>query len=460
MFTRRRKSWSRQKSWGRKTQRRPWILTAVLLLVGVPIGLELLARLAVTLTGTSQQFESAQSEQSKKIEAYRLKFLAPNGQPYRELSSAGALSALRNPLMGYQLMPAQKSQFWTINSQGFRDAKPVPLEKPSGEVRIFVLGGSVAFGQLSSNNEATFAHQLEQLLNRQVAEQRNNPSRYQPEILPYLAEDVDKALALPPRIADRQYRVINAAVPGYASGNEVAMLMQQVVNYSPDMIVVLDSYADLLLPSAQSGADIPGLDEVLQGEQKDMGTQATEGVKDWFSQMYVVQGFQRYVLKLPQPDTASATTLNLPSLNASSVEQTLAADPAELDRRIKRYQDHVTQMARWSTATKKPLFIGIQPEITRRQKMSPEETAIVAQLGTAYAETIKTGYTKLIAATNQVASPSTNVKLLNLSDLDTLPKPAFQGLTSLTDAANQKLAEQFYQAIAARLALRPKPFGS
>jgi hypothetical protein len=394
------------------------------------------------------------------VEAYRLKFLSPNGQPYRELPTSGALSAIRNPLMGYQLMPTQKSQFWAINPQGFRDTKPLTPEKPQGEVRIFVLGGSAAFGQLSSNNESTFAHQLEQLLNVQVTEQRNNPSRYQPEILPYLAEDVDKALALPPRIADRQYRVINAAVPGYASGNEMAMLMQQVVNYSPDMVVVLDSYADLMLPSAQSGADIPGLDEVLQGQQKDLSAQVTEGVKGWFEQMYIVQGFQRYVLKLPQPDAASATTLNLPSTNTSSLEQILTADPAELDRRIKRYQNHLTQMARWSSTNKKPLFIGIQPEITSRQKMSPEETAIVAQLGTAYAKTIKTGYTKLIAATNQVASPSTNVRLLDLSSLAMASEPAFQGSTSLTDAANRKLAEQFYQAIAATLALRAKPFGS
>jgi hypothetical protein len=277
-------------------------------------------------------------------------------------------------------------------------------------------------------------------------------------ILPYLAEDVDKALALPARIADRQYRVINAAVPGYASGNEVAMLMQQVVNYSPDMIVVLDSYADLMLPSMQSGADIPGLDEVLQGKQKDAGAQVTESVKNWFNQMYVVQGFQRYVLKFPQTNTGSATTLNLPI--ASSSGQILTSDSSEVSRRIRRYQNHLTQMVRWSSATKKPLFVGIQPEITSRSKKTPEEVAIVAQLGTTYAEGIKAGYTQLIAATNQAASPSTTVKLLNLSDLDTSPEPAFQGLTSLTDAANQKLAEQFYQAIAATLALRPKPFGS
>ncbi|NJR66608.1 MAG: SGNH/GDSL hydrolase family protein [Leptolyngbyaceae cyanobacterium CRU_2_3] len=460
MFTRRRKSWSRRKSWERKTQRRPWMLTALLLLLGLPVGLELLARLVVSLAGTSQQFETAQSEQSKKVEAYRLKFLSPKGQPYQELSNSGDLSVIRNPLIGYQLLPQQKNQFWAINPQGFRDTNPIAPEKPAGEVRIFVLGGSAAFGQLSSNNEATFAHQLEQLLNSQVTGQRNNPSRYQPEVLPYLAEDVDKALALPPRIADRQYRVINAAVPGYASGNELAMLMLQVSNYSPDMIIVLDSYADLLLPSTQSGADIPGLDEALQGTQQDMSTQVSESVKSWFNQMYLVQGFQRYIQRSPLPEAASAATLNLPTTLTNSLEQTLTADPAELDRRVQRYRNHLKQIVRWSSVNQQRLFIGIQPEIANRQKMTPEETAIIDQLGETYAKTIKAGYTKLTAATNQLANSSSNVKLLDLRSFAALPDQVFQSPTSLTDTANRKTAEQFYRAIAVTLALRPKPFGS
>jgi len=173
MFTRRRKSWKqstwkqdtwRRNTWKRKNKRRSWVPIALLLL-GMPIGLELLARLAVTLTGTSQQLEITQSDQDRKIESYRLKFLSPAGQPYSKLPSSGELAAVRNPLLGYQLLPQQKSQFWVINPQGFREVDTVSPQKPPGEMRIFVLGGSMAFGQLSSSNQTTFSHQLEELLN-------------------------------------------------------------------------------------------------------------------------------------------------------------------------------------------------------------------------------------------------------------------------------------------------------
>ncbi len=448
-------------TWKRKNKRRPMALITLLLLIGVPVGLELLARLIASMTGFDPHAVS-QSAQMQKVQAYQLKFLSSTGQPYTLLPHSGSLAATRNPLMGYQLVPHQKSQFWTINPQGFRDPDPVTPEKPQGELRIFVLGGSTAFGQLSSTDQATFSSQLEKSLNSQVAAQQSTPVRYQPAILPYLAEDVDKVLALPPRIPDRQYRVINAAVPGYTSGNELAMLMQQVVNYNPDMIIVLNSYADLTLPSTESGADIPGLDEVLQGKGKETEAQLGDIVKGWFNDLYLVQGWQRFILRSPQPPKDAGIMLNVMTANPNAtLDQTLPADTAELSHRVDRYRGYMLQMARWSAAAKKRLFIGIQPDITSRQSMTAEEQAIAAQLGTGYAEKIKAGHAKMLVAATQVAKSSATVELLDLQNLYAKSaKPAFQSPTSLTDTANQELAKQFYQAIGKSLAIEPKPFGS
>ncbi len=448
-------------TWKRRNKRRPVALIALLLIVGVPIGLELLARLVASMAGFDPQAIS-QSAQAQKVQAYQLKFHSPTGQPYPTLPSEGTLAVARDPLMGYHLMPQQKSQFWTINPQGFRDTEPVSPQKPAGEVRIFVLGGSTAFGQLSSNDQATFSNQLEKLLNDQVAGQRSTPARYQPAVLPYLAEDVAKALVLPARIPERQYRVINAAVPGYASGNELAMLMQQVVDYSPDMVIVLNSSADLALPSSQSGADIPGLDSVLQGEVKDTGTQISDAFKGWFNSLYLVQGFQRFILRAPQPSEETGVMLNLmTTAPQASLAQALPADTAELDRRVNRYRDHLQQIARWSSAAKKQLFVGIQPDISSRQQPTPAEQAIISQAGTGYADKMKAGHTKLVTAANQAVKTSANAKLLDLQSLYAKSaKPAFQTPTSLTDEANQELAKQFYQAIKDTLAIEPKPFGS
>ena len=86
---------------------------------------------------------------------------------------------------------------------------------------------------------------------------------------------------------------------------------------------------------------------------------------------------------------------------------------------------------------------------------------MLSQLGKTYSQKIKAGHTKLAAAASEVATTTSNVKLLDLRELyNDTPEQAFQSPTSLTDKANQKLAEQFYKAIVPTLAIQPKPFGS
>jgi hypothetical protein len=457
MFTRRRSSWKR------KSRRRSW-LPMVLLLVGIPIGLELLVRGIAHATGGNEQLTAEPDGKPEIIQSYRLGFLSPEGQSYEALPNQGELMAVRSPLMGYHLLPDQANQFWTINAQGFRDDEPVTAEKANGEVRIFVLGGSTAFGQLNSGNQATFASHLEKLLNDRVAGQQANPTRFQPPILPYRADQVAEALALPPRIPEQQYRVINAAVPGYASGNELAMLMQQVVTYNPDVIVILNSYQDLLLPSSQVGADIPGLDALIQGERESPTEQVTQSVQDWFDRLYVVRAVDRYVLQTQPPEDELAISLNLVNAGQSQpLDQALAGDEAELDRRIARYRNHLLQMVRWSSATRKRLYVGLQPEITGRaaNAMPPEEAAILTKLGDTYAQRMQTGYSKLSAAAEQVTQSSANAELLNLYKLyETYEGQAFQSPTSLTDDANQVLASRFFESMVRQLAIEPRPFGS
>lgn len=457
MFTRRRSRWKR------KSQRRHW-LPVVLFLIGVPIGLELLTRAITHAAGVSDQLTADDAGRLELVDSYELGFLSPDGQAYEGLPHEGKLLAVRNPLTGYQLLPEQTSDFWSINEQGFRDSEPVPPTKADGEVRIFVLGGSAAFGQLNSSNQVTFADHLEKLLNDRVSAQQSTPNRFQPPTLPYRADQVAEALALPPRIPERKYRVINAAVPGYSSGNELALLMQHISNYSPDMLVVLDSYQDLVLPSSSVATDIPGLDALIQGERESPVNQVTTSVGDWFKRLYVVRAIDRYILQSQSNEDETAITLNLMlPTDDPPLDQYLPSDTEELNQRVARYQENLLQMVRWSSATRKRLFIGLQPELTGRSAdvMTPEESAILAQLGDAYGERVRNGYTRLAEAAQQSAAASANAKVLNLYNLyETFEGQAFQGPTSLTDEANQVLASRFFEAIVTDLAIQPQPFGS
>lgn len=457
----RQRGW-KSRSWKRKPPHRPWYFYAALL-VGIPIALELLMRLGASVTGMNQAFATQPSEQSQRVQAYQLGFRSPSGQPYAELTQQGALQAIRSPLTGYQLLPDQQNRYWTINPQGFRDEEPVELKKPNNEVRIFVMGGGMAFGQLNSNNQATFAHQLEQQLNGQVKAQQQTPGKFQPAVLPYTAEEVEKVLQRPARIPERQYRVINAAVPGHASGNDLSRLIQQVAPYSPDMVILLTSHEDLLLPSRYEGSDIPGLDDLLTGDRQQSDRQIGKTVQSWLGQLYLVKGVQNYLLPDRAQSTELAIPLNLTMVNQTALADALPGDEAELNARVDRYRNHLLQMVRWSAAARKRLLVGIPPELSARAQdaMPPAEQDMLAELGNDYPQRIEAGYTKLIAAAKQATQTSANAQLLDLHQLyANSQEPAFQSPTSLTDEANTLLAEQFYRVIVDQLAITPKPFGS
>jgi hypothetical protein len=449
---------SRSGSWSRKKTRRFPPLAALAIGLGALLGVELLLRAIAGVTGLNST-----ADQSGEIaRAYQLRYLSPSGQPYKTLPSPGKLLATRDPLLGYQLMPKQVSPFWAINAQGFRDTDNVPLQKPSGEVRIFVLGGTAAFGQLSANNQATFSHQLEKILNGQVAEQKAKPTKYQPETLPYTADEVNKVLTRATRIPDRQYRVINAAVPGYTSGNELAYLLQHVGDYSPDMVLLLGGYDDLLLPSDRSGVEIPGLDDVLAGKGESWSAQTTGAIANGFNSLYLVKAIQRWIFR--QNGKVAPEDVQLLNLNATSlpIAQSLAANSSELDRRVVRYQDHLLQMVRWSTAAKSRILIGIQPEVTGYGTVKPTaaEVNMVNQLGKTYGEQVRSGYGKLAAAASRATQGSANAKILNLYGMfgEKGKGGMFVSPTGLTDQGNKVLAERIYGAIAADLAIKPKPF--
>jgi hypothetical protein len=318
-------------------------LPLLVILAAIPLVLvllELLTRIVIGVMGKSAEFAAYEGEPAI-VTAYRLKFLGKTQQPYDGLSDSGFLAAQRRLAVGYSLVGNQKSNYWRINQQGFRDDDPVPLEKPKNEIRIFLLGGSTAFGQWNASNQATLASKLEARLNERVAQQRRSPEKYRPTTLPFYKPDLEKALALPIQLRDGQYRVINAAVPGYTSGNELAQLALQILPYSPDAILVLDGYTDLMLPSNEAQRDIPKMEALLNNAPGHFWTYLTQQLNHWVTDTYLVKAIQYWLLR-PRP---SVSQLSLVATDeAAPLEQHLAADAAELERRVARYRDRLDHM--------------------------------------------------------------------------------------------------------------------
>ncbi|OUC11975.1 MAG: GDSL family lipase [Alkalinema sp. CACIAM 70d] len=438
----------------KKKQRIPklWIIAAIPL--GI-LGLEILLRVGTGILGKSDELTSYVGEPEIAAD-YHLKPLNQVGQPMQGVSGHGSLAIQETPLTGFKLVGNQKNNAVQINAQGFRSKEAVNLSKPKNEVRIFVLGGSSAFGQFNSGNQATFPALLETRLNQQVQEQKSNTKKFRPDVLPYYADELEKVLKLPPKIRDGQYRVINAAVPGYTSGNTLTQVASQILAYQPDVLVVMDGYSDLLLPSQQEAASIEVADRLLSNASGHFMASLSQGLGDFFSSLYLVKSVQYWILK---PKASIEQLVDPLSSSNQGLADRLASQPEELNRRADRYGKYLLQLARLSNASKASLVIALQPEVSQRQNLTAKEKQLVEQLGTPYRQRVQLGYQRLQQTIDQVNKQAPGITTVQLQDaLNQFQGNAFQDPIHLTDAANQTIADRLYDKIVTQLQVQPKPF--
>jgi hypothetical protein len=109
------------------------------------------------------------------------------------------------------------------NRQGFRRSTETARVKPAGMYRIFMMGGSAAYGLQSMSrfgqvkysvirNDETIDHYLERFLKNRLGRER--------------------------------VEVINAAITSHQSHHHLIYLNQVILKYSPDMVVFIDGFND------------------------------------------------------------------------------------------------------------------------------------------------------------------------------------------------------------------------
>jgi lysophospholipase L1-like esterase len=460
MFSKRRpkSNWSLSNKSSYRSRRKPSI-PASWLLASIPLGilgLELLLRLLMALLGKGSEIDSYRAEPSLNNQ-YHLAYHNQTGQPIQGLPSLGQLAVQQNPLLGYQLKPNQQNPALTLNNQGLRTAKPLDQAKPKTEIRILLLGGSTAFGLLAPNNEATIPQQLETQLNQQVQDQRSNTKNFRPDVLPYFADEQEKALKLPPKIRDAQYRVINAAVPGYTSGNTLAQLTS-LLAYQPDAIVLLDGYSDLLLPSTTTAATIPNLDRLTSDASNHLFSTLTTGLSQFIGQFYLVK-LPAFFLTHPKPSVEAVVDPS--DLNVGSLKDRLPKDDAELKLRSDRYQSNLQLISRIAADAKIPVLYALQPELSHRSASSitKSEKASLDALGSDYGQRVDKSYKALQAAAEEAKKSSPNLTILkNKERIDRIKGDVFLDPIHLNQAGNKAIADQLYEAIAPKLHIEAKPF--
>jgi len=422
----------------------PWKTTLGILVAA--IALELGTRVVVGLSGRTARLNDRSNEPAV---AYKLQFFNQRGRALSGLSHEGQLRIQQRALLNYRLASDQTTPFWSINAQGFRDSDPVPVDKPEGEIRIFILGGSAAFGHWLPSNDATMAAKLEARLRERLEQQARSPEKYRPNVLPADGAPRAQALARPPKLRNANYRVINAAVPGYISTNHLAQLATQILPYSPDVVVLLSGYEDLMLPSDREAASIPQLDSFLNSPPYHFWAYLSEPVARTTRSTMVFKAVQYWLLK--PSDNLAERSLPL-AASSQPLEERVPRTEQQLEQRVTRYSAATRQMVQLSAGARVPLVIALQPEISgiTPEKLQPGEGAIAEQLGTGYLERVRAGFARLSESNDKLgeAFPD-NVKILNYYDLyDQFSAEAFLDAVHLTEAANQALAERFYNAIA------------
>ena len=421
-----------------------WVIVSIALILLVS---ELLVRIFIDLSGNKNQFAKVKTG-SEIANAYNLKFVTDQSSS-NQVNNQSQLKAQPSLAVGYRLLGNQEHKYWQINEQGFRDRDPVPVTKPKQEIRIFLLGGSTAFGYGSSSNATTISEQLETRLQQRLQQQQSSPQLYKPDLLPFEPQKKQKQLAKPSKIKSGNYRVINAAVPGYTSGNQLAQVALQLLKFKPDLIVVLDGYGDLMLPSTEEATQVPLIKQYLDNQQTDFASYVSQILKPLEKKSYLVKIVQDGWSNAGRSDKKANFFLNE---QTSNLVLHLPPNETELQKRVDRYISHQKQILSLSAAAQIPLVIAIQPEITGRNpnQLTETEGEIATQLGRTYIQQVQASYPAFTQANRQLAQAFPhNIKAADLYQLtEQYPSPTFIDPIHLQDAANQKVAEQLYYAIA------------
>lgn len=411
------------------------------------IVLEIFARLFFSFTGEPSSI-AEQPDNSPLTRAYKLQFLS-NDEPIKGLSQGGKLEVERSPAFAYDLKPNQNSNFWQINEQGWREEESISRNKPADQVRVFILGGSTAFGYYNENNQETIAQQLETRLNQRVQKQQSNPDQYQPKQLPFYEPDRDRLMQNEARILEGNYQVINAAVPGYMSRNQLSQMALEILPYDPDLIIVMGGYEDLMLDSQQSFADIPVIDNYLSNPFQHFSAYLRKPFNNIAQSSYLVRmGLDWW--KSPEV-TTTANSLVLQQNPNQPLASHLPQQPSELVARVQRYRQNQRQMVRLAAGANVPLISAIQPEITGRnlENLPTQEQEIVDELGDSYIQEVKNAYSELDNANDQLEElfPN-NITSVNLYPMyQDLSNQAFVDPIHLTAEGNNEAAQALYQTI-------------
>lgn len=193
------------------------------LLAVVVFGLGILAGRYLTLLPFRQQIEAfaksytlghmltSQEDRQARAQAY----YDPQTAQKNMDTFSWAVPNVLTPFVGNGAQPG-KNDNAVIDSWQFRSDQELRMPKPEGTYRIFITGGSTAFGSGAPNQECNIAGYLQALLNREESPTTN-----------------------------LHYEVFTAANPAWASTHERILIENRLSELEPDMVISFSGNNDV-----------------------------------------------------------------------------------------------------------------------------------------------------------------------------------------------------------------------
>ena len=280
------------------------------------------------------RWESIARRQAERIGAeiqpfYRWSFHTTRGEPVG--GQTGPLALMRHPFTGYVNSPNLSLPYLHTNRYGLR--APQLADKRPGHTRIVVLGSSTAFGTGLHRDDETLAVQLERQLSRT--------------------------------------EVINAAVIGFSSGQELAYLVTELIDLEPDVVIAVHGINDISRTGVarfrEAGSSVIAQSDAELRSHYEM-RHAEFGVRlarlPVLLLPHTVEWLHRH---LTGPTAVGLDTLDRAPLGDEpfSLDEyarlLVANDPVSLDTQLRLYLRNVTKMATISEAYSSRFLAVIQP---------------------------------------------------------------------------------------------------
>ncbi len=150
------------------------------------------------------------------------------------------------PFVGYAPQPGD-GVCGHINRLQFRCDHELARPKPAGVCRVFVVGGSTAFGAGASSTQRTVAGYLQQHFRHRLPEVRRLPPG------PATARDAGDPHRLQRFLETfrrcHSVEVITAAASGWTSTHERILIENRIVELEPDLVISLSGHNDAFFSS-------------------------------------------------------------------------------------------------------------------------------------------------------------------------------------------------------------------